>query len=131
MYSSQEKMTFLLCQSEEMSPHFKLHMEKFSYFARWFYFLMVTFYQVNKTEQQKFIQKCWSSRLVLLFSNRFCLLHKQTEFSESNIKKEINKINKYLHCNELHLFPALFLFWFQWYTEEVFMFGVPGSNIYI
>ena len=33
-----------------MSPHLKLHMETFSYFLRWVYFLILTFYQGNKTE---------------------------------------------------------------------------------
>ena len=46
-------------------------------------------------------------------------------FTQTNIALQSNKqINKYLYWNELHLFPALFLFWFQWYTEEVFMFGI-------
>ena len=46
-------------------------------------------------------------------------------FTQTNIALQSNKqINKYLYWNELHLFPALFLFWFQWYTEQVFMFGV-------
>ena len=38
---------------------------------------------------------------------------------QSNINKQINK---YLYCNELHLFSSLFLFWFQSNTEQVFLF---------
>ena len=40
---------FLLCMSEEMYPHVILYMETFSYFVRSVYFLVLTFYQVNKT----------------------------------------------------------------------------------
>ena len=32
MCSFQEKITFLVCPSQEMSSHFKLHIETFSYF---------------------------------------------------------------------------------------------------
>ena len=39
MCSFQEKKCFL-CPSEEMPSHFKLHMETFSYFVKWFYFLI-------------------------------------------------------------------------------------------
>ena len=46
-------MMLIFCLSEEMSPHFKLHMESFSYFVRWFYFLALTFYQVNKNSRPK------------------------------------------------------------------------------
>ena len=70
----QGKMTFLLCPSEEMSPQFKLHIETFSYFVKWFHFLMLTFYQVNKTGDQRLIQNFWSSRFVLLFLDMSCLL---------------------------------------------------------
>ena len=41
------------------------------------------------------------------------------------------QINKYLYCNERHLFSALFLFWLQWYTGWVFMFGIYLVLIYI
>ena len=43
MHSFQEKLTLLLCPYEEMFSHFKLHMGTFSYFAKWFYFLTLTF----------------------------------------------------------------------------------------
>ena len=42
------------------------------------------------------------------------------------------QINKYLCCYELHLLAGLFLFQYQWYSEQVFMFGmflVPISII--
>ena len=46
-------------------------------------------------------------------------------FTQTSRALQPNKqINKYLYCNELHLFSALFLFWFQWQTEQVFMFGI-------
>ena len=60
MYNLQEKMTFLLRPYEEM---FKLNMETFSYFVRWFLSLILSFYQVNKTGHQKLIRKCRCSRL--------------------------------------------------------------------
>ena len=41
MYSFEKK--FLLCPYLEKSLHFKLHMEAFSSFARWFYFVILTF----------------------------------------------------------------------------------------
>ena len=44
--------------SEKMSPHFKLHMETCSHFVRWVYFLILTFYHVNITVDQK-----WSKNL--------------------------------------------------------------------
>ena len=58
-----KKCCFFFFLPEEMSPHFKVHMETFSYFVKWVYFLTLTFYQVNRTGDQKLIQKCWSSRL--------------------------------------------------------------------
>ena len=48
----------LLPPYEEMSSHLKLHMETFPYFARWFYCLILTFHQVNKTGNQKLIHNC-------------------------------------------------------------------------
>ena len=51
--SFQEKMMYLLCPSEKMAPHFKQHMETFSYFVRWVQCLILTFYQVNKTGDKK------------------------------------------------------------------------------
>ena len=55
MCSFQEKMVFLLCPSEGMSPLFKLLIETFSYFFGQVYFLILTFYQINKTGYQKLI----------------------------------------------------------------------------
>ena len=52
MCNFQEKIAFLLCPFEEISPHFKLHIENFSCFVRWFDFLILTFYQGNKTTRK-------------------------------------------------------------------------------
>ena len=48
------------------------------------------------------------------------LLHKQTALL-SNIKKNPDR---YLYCNELHFIICLLLFWFEWYAEQIFMFGM-------
>ena len=53
MRNFQEKLVFLLCPPEEMSPYYKLHIENLSYFVRWVYFLILTFCQVNKTGDTK------------------------------------------------------------------------------
>ena len=45
-----------------------------------------------------------------------------------------SKSQNIFFCNDPHLFSDLFLFWFQWYTEQVFMFGmylVPILNLHI
>ena len=110
-----KKEMFLLCPYEEMYSYYKLLIETFSYLI--VSHSNINFLEVNKLRHQKFIQKCWSNRLVLPFLDMFCLLHKQAK-----LYSQIN-INKYLYCNELHLFSVLFLFWFQWHTEQVFMFG--------
>ena len=44
-----KKKIFLLCPSEEMPPHLKLHTETFSYFVKWFYFLI----NVLRSKQNK------------------------------------------------------------------------------
>ena len=85
----------------------------------------INFLISKQKRDQKLIQKCWSNRLVLPFLDMSCLLYKQIE-----LYNQIN-INKYLYCNELHLFSALFLVWLQWYTEQVFMFGMYLVPIYI
>ena len=72
----EEKM-FRLCRFEEISPDFQLYMETFSYFIRWFLFLILTFYKETKQDTKNWSEKCWSSRLVLLFYS--CLLQKETE----------------------------------------------------
>ena len=91
------RLAFLLCPYQVMSPHFKLHKETFSYFFRWFCFLILPLYQVNKTGYQKLIQKCRNSWLVLLFLDMSCLLPKQTAI---NNQIWINRsINKYLYRN--------------------------------
>ena len=55
------------------------------------------------------------------------ILRHVLSFTQTNRALQLNKnkqINKYLYCNEVHLFSALSLFLFQWYTEQVFMFGI-------
>ena len=78
--------------------------------------LLLTTFKQNKTS--KIDTKCWSSSLVLLSLNMSCLLHKQQSFIK--IKILINTST----ANEQHLFSAFFLFWFQWYTEQAFMFDM-------
>ena len=56
-----------------------------------------------------------------------CLLHKQTELYYQIWKKT----DRYLYCNELHSILCLLLFWFEWYTEHVFMFGMHLVSISI
>ena len=72
--------------------------------------LLLTTFKQNKTPKLE--------ALVLLSLDLSSLLHKQTELYKHK------KINRYLYCNEQHLLSALFLFWFQWNTEQVFMFGM-------
>ena len=38
--------------------------------------------------------------------------------------KYCKQINKYFYFYDLDLFSGLFLFWYQWYTEQVIMFGM-------
>ena len=52
MCSFYEKL-FLLCLYEEMLLHLKLHMKTFSYFGRWFYFLILTFYIIKQNKSPK------------------------------------------------------------------------------
>ena len=75
---------------------------------------------INKTGHQRLIQKCWGSMLSLLFLT--CLVVYKIKQSFIIKYKECKWINKYLYCYELHSFFSLFVFWYHWYTEQVFMF---------
>ena len=44
----EKKKTFILCLYQQMFTHFKLHKGTFSYFVRWFCFLILPFDQ-NRT----------------------------------------------------------------------------------
>ena len=71
-----KKIVLFLSIWGNIPTQLKLHMETFSYFVRWFYFLMLVFSQAKKTGKQNLIFKRWGSRLVLLFLWMSCLLHK-------------------------------------------------------
>ena len=61
--------------------------------------------------------KHWASIAVL----RHVLPFTQTN---SFIIKYKKKPDRYLYCNELHFIICLLLFWFEWYAEQIFMFGM-------
>ena len=54
-------------------------------------------------------------------------------FTQTNraLLSNIKKTDRHLYCNELHSIISLLLFWFEWYTEHVFMFGMHLVSISI
>ena len=115
---------FLLCQYKEMLLHFKRHMETFLLFQMGL--LPNNNFLISKqTRHQKLIQKCWRSRLVLLFFEMPCFLYKQTELSINTLNRQINTSTG-MNCiyslvcfcsdvsNILHKFSWLVCIWFQY-----------------
>ena len=89
--------------------------------------LNINFLISKQNKKPKINLKCWSSSLVLLFLEilysgiAIFYTSKQSCIIKYNYCKQINE---YICSYELHLCSGLILFWYQWYTEQFFMFGM-------
>ena len=87
-----EKIIFLLCPNEEISPFFRLHMETFSYFLRWFYILILTFFQVCKQNRSpKNDPQMLKQRAGIVILRHVPSFTQQIRAGQSNIEKHLNK----------------------------------------
>ena len=120
------KKKFLLCPCLEMSLHFKLHMETFSCFARWFYFLIN--FLISKQNKTPTIDPKMVKQQAGIATFRHTLSFTQTN---RGLELNINTVNRYIntstsinciyslacfcfHTNILNKFSCLVCTWFQY-----------------